>query len=359
MKHFLTALCTLLFWVQGIHSTVLTTRIDERIELASYLSRYVGFDRDLPIDGYYFNYVDRQFVSRTKGLLLSDNIYYFMASGYEIDRELLLSAALTWKIDSGHIVQDADKTNRMRQTWPAKEYDALMGFIDQFYRQTRFGEFFTAQKPLYDKAKELYDSMALSGFHTGFLDSITSAPADSITLYISLLSYKGNIPLLASDAVVVNGFMIHQPPKPENVGFSPDALWIDGLSGDDVIYPLLCSLSELILYGGADTQRTISRTAMEYYKSAMYLFDRAHVSPEDIIPRQMSQLAALAYLEMYHADILDFAIIGDTRRGFFWENELYRRMKKLRSADNFAGKPFKEIIDCLLYELKTLTGTLL
>ena len=201
--------------------------------------------------------------------------------------------------------------------------------------------------------------MALSGFHTGFLDSITSAPADSITLYISLLSYKGNIPLLASDAVVVNGFMIHQPPKPENVGFSPDALWIDGLSGDDVIYPLLCSLSELILYGGADTQRTISRTAMEYYKSAMYLFDRAHVSPEDIIPRQMSQLAALAYLEMYHADILDFAIIGDTRRGFFWENELYRRMKKLRSADNFAGKPFKEIIDCLLYELKTLTGTLL
>ena len=359
MKHLLTALCTLLFWVQGIHSTVLTTRIDERIELASYLSRYVGFDRDRHIDGYYFNYVDQQFASRTKGLLLSENIYYFMASGYEIDRELLLSAALTWKIDSGHIVQDAAKTNRMKQTWPAKEYDALMGFIDQFYRQTRFGEFFAAQKPLYDKAKELYDSMVLSGFHTGFLDSITSAPADSITLYISLLSYKGNIPLLASDAVVINGFMIHQPPKPENVGFSPDALWIDGLSGDDVIYPLLCSLSELILYGGTDTQRTISRTAMEYYKSAMYLFDRAHVSPEDIIPRQMSQLAALSYLEMYHADILDFAIIGDTRSGFFWENELYRRMKKLRSADNFADKPFKDMINKLLYELKTLTGTLL
>lgn len=348
----LIVLAVFILTVQNIFSITLSSRIDERIEFACLVSRYADIDNH-SVDNYYYNFVDRNFWSKSSHSVF-EYIYYCQQK-YSFTRSMLLSAALTWEMDNGHIVQNATKTNPLKDQFSLSDYEELIRHLDSYYRHISFGEFFMTQQPLYQKAKKIYDENVLTGLHADFFQTVSSEPVDGIGFYVSLLGNMECVSLLESKSVIINSFRFVEVPTMTRDAFSPSGLMLNGLSGKDVIYPLLCSISKIILNDKmTDTGDSFSKTSVDYYKSAMLLFDKADICVGEVMLNQISQLAALLYVDVYHNDILNSSIVFDIKRGFIWENELYNRLKKLRTFGEGNNQKFESLILNVLYDLTML-----
>lgn len=346
-KHILFCICNFLLAAQGVFAAQLTSKIDERVEFAALVCKYTDID-NRSLDNYYHNYIDRVFLEKTQWHPLFDNVFYFKQK-YPLDREMLLSAALTWELSDGHIVQDNNLTNRMMQIFSAQDYKDFMSVLDSYYRQVEFHNFFASQQPLYAQAKKEYDEQVLSLLKSDFFRSVSDIDFDNISVYITLMGNRECVSLAAEKAVVHNIFRFAKIVEDEKT--LPSLM---GFSGDIVIYPLLCAVSEIAI-GNIDSYMPAetSHLAMEYYKSALYLFTKANIQVEKVLAKQIAQLIALQYLETYHPNVMHSYMKTDMKRGFIWENELFTGMKKIQHP---ADRDYlKQMIPDILYELKSLT----
>ena len=140
-----------------------SVEVSETVELLSALSRTAGYpEYNMDLGGQYTEDIDKWFAPFKDHPIIK--IYQGLYSEYGIAYNAPMDLAVNLVIDGGRLKFIGDKSC-MDSRWTHVDIDGLVAQLNQFYRDTRFHEFFEQHQGFYQDALRQYETNVMQYFH--------------------------------------------------------------------------------------------------------------------------------------------------------------------------------------------------
>ncbi|HPT52469.1 MAG TPA: DUF4932 domain-containing protein [Bacteroidales bacterium] len=193
MKKILTMLFAVVCFVSSFAQNMVSAKIDERTELLSVIFRLAGnreYNRCMmpsfarATNTYFADYKKHNAVLFAKKLALKEGISF--------DAPMSFALHLKWDHDTLTLNPDIAENEEYRGRWKQKSEEQFLQLINQFYRETRFHDFFLAQQETYLQAEnamqEILNKIDFKWFETFFVPTDIEKNNNSYNLVISILN---------------------------------------------------------------------------------------------------------------------------------------------------------------------------
>ena len=187
-------LCILLFCVYALDTKAQTIEpeVNENVELMSILARMAGYpEYNMDMAGQYIKDMDEYFKSQTK----HPAVQYMkeLRNKYGISFDAVMSMAIHLNNQNGTFSLIDEEVPTLEKRWGKVDKTEFLTQLGNFYKDSRFNDFFNAHKALYEKGLEAYRENVIKYFDTSWYSAFYGKePQETFSVIIGFCNGGGN-----------------------------------------------------------------------------------------------------------------------------------------------------------------------
>ncbi len=170
----------------------ITPQVNENVELMSILSRMAGFpEYNMDMAGQYIKDMDNYFKDNTD----HPAVQYMkvLRNKYGISFDAVMSMAIHLDNRNGTLSLVEEDIPTLEKRWKSVDKDEFLSYLNSFYKDTNFNEFFKAHKDLYNRGLKSYQDNVLKHFDIDwYADFYGNEPQETFSVIIGFCNGGGN-----------------------------------------------------------------------------------------------------------------------------------------------------------------------
>ena len=167
-------------------------QVNENVELMSILSRMAGFpEYNMDMAGQYIKDMDNYFKDNTD----HPAVQYMkgLRNKYGISFDAVMSMAIHLDNRNGTLSLVEEYIPTLEKRWKSVDKDEFLSYLNNFYKDTNFNEFFNAHKDLYNKGLKSYQDNVIKHFDINwYVDFYGNEPQETYSVIIGFCNGGGN-----------------------------------------------------------------------------------------------------------------------------------------------------------------------
>lgn len=303
--------------------SVPTPRFDERTELLSivfrlseareYMNNSVKKYTDA-IDSYFNKYKDHEVVNMAKKLRKKNGVSY----------DAVMSMALHLRISNNSVGFDDSKTKRYLDDRWGKYADSFVVFLDDFYRVSRFNDFFNRNKDIYDIAIKRFSKVSNSVNLDWYKSFFGEEPKGGFHIILSLNNFGNYGPKVEDISGKENVFSILCARKVDGNG---DPVY--NMNRNEILIHEFCH-SFCNSLGEKYYQQMKTRAEEFFSLVSRNMRRQAYCSELTMINEILVRASTIKYFKDNGAtkEKIDRMLLHEVANGFLWIEDLYESLNK-------------------------------
>ena len=170
----------------------ITPQVNENVELMSILSRMAGFpEYNMDMAGQYIKDMDNYFKDNTD----HPAVQYMkvLRNKYGISFDAVMSMAIHLDNRNGTLSLVEEDIPTLEKRWKSVDKDEFLSYLNSFYKDTDFNEFFKAHKDLYNRGLKSYQDNVLKHFDIDwYADFYGNEPQETFSVIIGFCNGGSN-----------------------------------------------------------------------------------------------------------------------------------------------------------------------
>lgn len=162
------------------------------MELMSILSRMAGFpEYNMDMAGRYIKDMDNYFKDNTD----HPAVQYMkeLRNKYGISFDAVMSMAIHLDNQNGTLSLVEEDIPTLNERWKSVDKDEFLSYLNNFYKDTNFNEFFKAHKDLYNRGLKSYQDNVIKHFDINwYADFYGNEPQETFSVMIGFCNGGGN-----------------------------------------------------------------------------------------------------------------------------------------------------------------------
>ncbi|MEJ8769408.1 DUF4932 domain-containing protein [Prevotella sp. HCN-7019] len=167
-------------------------QVNENVELMSILSRMAGFpEYNMDMAGQYIKDMDNYFKDNTE----HQAVHYMkeLRNKYGISYDAVMSMAVHLDNRNGTLSLIEEDIPTLEKRWKNVDKDEFLSYLNNFYKDTKFNEFFRSHKDLYGKGLKSYQDNVINHFDIDwYSDFYGNEPQETFSVIIGFCNGGGN-----------------------------------------------------------------------------------------------------------------------------------------------------------------------
>lgn len=167
-------------------------QVNENVELMSILSRMAGFEEyNMDMAGQYIKDMDSYFKDNTE----HPTVQYMkeLRNKYGISFDAVMSMAIHLDNRNGTLSLIEEEPPTLEKRWKNVDKGEFLSYLNNFYKDTKFNEFFKAHKDIYEKGIKSYQDNVISHFDIDwYADFYGNGPQETYSVIIGFCNGGGN-----------------------------------------------------------------------------------------------------------------------------------------------------------------------
>ena len=313
-------------------------QVNENVELMSILSRMAGFtEYHMDMAGRYIKDMDSYFKDNTDHpavLYMKD-----LRNSNGISYDAVMSMAVHLKNKDGVLSLIEEDTPNLDDRWKDVDKDKFLSYLNNFYNDTKFNEFFKAHNDIYEKGIKSFQDNVTSSFNADWYSKFYgNEPQENYTIIIGFCNGGGNYGVTRQlkgrkkDVFAIVGYFVNEEDVPMyNKRYLPTLIHEFNHSFinhylDENKYPEHVKQLE-----------TAANTL--YMNSLMSMSQQAYGSWQTMINESLVRAAVICYMldnEFEKEDIRN-VLLEQVQRNFRWMPELVTLLRKYEKKQSKYG----------------------
>lgn len=322
---------------------------NENVELMSILSRMAGFpEYSMDMAGQYIKDMDSYFKDNKE----HPAVQYMkeLRNKYGISYDAVMSMAVHLKNQDGVLSLIEEETPELDDRWTDVDKDKFLSYLNNFYNDTKFNEFFKAHNDIYEKGIKSFQKNVTSSFNVDwYSDFYGNEPQENYTIIIGFCNGGGNygaerqLKGEKKDVYAIVGYFVDEEDTPMyNNRFLPTLIHEFNHSFinhylDENKYP--------------EHVRQLEAAAnVLYMNSQMSMSQQAYGSWQTMINESLVRAAVICYMldNEFKTEDIRSVLLEQIQRNFRWMPELVTLLRKYEKKKSKYGNFenfYPEIID--------------
>lgn len=169
-----------------------SVQVNENVELMSILARMAGFQEyKMDVAGQYIKDMDSYFKDNTQ----HQAIQYMkeLRSKYGISYDAVMSMAMHLDNRKGTLSLIAEERPSLDKRWTDVDKNEFLSYLNSFYKDTKFNEFFESHKDIYEKGIKSFQNNVTNYFDIDwYADFYGNEPQENYSIIIGFCNGGGN-----------------------------------------------------------------------------------------------------------------------------------------------------------------------
>ena len=304
-------------------------QVNENVELMSILSRMAGFtEYHMDMAGRYIKDMDSYFKDNTDHpavLYMKD-----LRNSNGISYDAVMSMAVHLKNKDGVLSLIEEDTPNLDDRWKDVDKDKFLSYLNNFYNDTKFNEFFKAHNDIYEKGIKSFQDNVTSSFNADWYSKFYgNEPQENYTIIIGFCNGGGNYGVTRQlkgrkkDIFAVVGYFVNEEDIPMyNNRFLPTLIHEFNHSFinhylDENKYPAYV--------------KELEPAAADLFKSSQWSMSRqAYNNWKTMINESLVRAAVICYMldKAYKPEEVRNELLEQMQRNFRWMPELVSLLRK-------------------------------
>lgn len=324
-------------------------QVNENVELMSILSRIAGFpEYHMDIAGQYIKDMDNYFKDNTD----HPAVQYMkgLRNKYGISFDAVMSMAVHLDNQNGTFSLIDEDSTTLEKRWKNVDKDEFLSYLNSFYKDTKFHEFFNAHKGLYERGIKAYVDSVINHFDANwYSDFYGNEAQETFSVIIGFCNGGGNygvnrqIKGQKKEVFAIVGYYVDKEDTPM---YSKEYL-------PTLIHEFNHSFINYFLDENKYPEhvKELEPAASDLFKSAQWSMSKqAYNSWKTMINESLVRASVICYMldKEYKPEEIKNELLDQVQRNFRWMPELVcllRKYEKKQSKyDNFENF-YPNIID--------------
>lgn len=316
----------------------ITPQVNENVELMSILSRMAGFpEYNMDMAGQYIKDMDNYFKDNTD----HPAVQYMkvLRNKYGISFDAVMSMAIHLDNRNGTLSLVEEDIPTLEKRWKSVDKDEFLSYLNSFYKDTDFNEFFKAHKDLYNKGLKSYQDNVLKYFGIDwYADFYGNEPQETFSVIIGFCNggnnYGVNRQLTGKrkEVFAIVGYYVDKEDTPMyNKEYLPTLIHEFNHSFinhylDENKYP--------------DFVKELEPAATDLFMSSRWsMAKQAYGNWETVINESLVRAAVICYMldKEYKPEEIRNELIEQVQRNFRWMPELVSLLRKYEKEQSKYG----------------------
>lgn len=313
-------------------------QVNENVELMSILSRMAGFtEYHMDMAGQYIKDMDNYFKNNTEHIA----VQYMkeLRDKYGISYDAVMSMAVHLKKQEGTFSLIEEDTSKLDDRWTDVDKEKFLSYLNDFYNDTKFNEFFKAHNDIYKKGIKSFQDNVTSSFNADWYSNFYgNEPQENYTIIIGFCNGGGNYGVTRQlkgrkkDVFAIVGYFVNEEDVPMyNKRYLPTLIHEFNHSFinhylDENKYPEYVKQLE----AAANTL---------YMNSLMSMSQQAYGSWQTMINESLVRAAVICYMldNKFEKEDIRNVLLEQVQRNFRWMPELVTLLRKYEKKQSKYG----------------------
>ena len=313
-------------------------QVNENVELMSILSRMAGFtEYHMDMAGRYIKDMDSYFKDNTDHpavLYMKD-----LRNSNGISYDAVMSMAVHLKNKDGVLSLIEEDTPNLDDRWKDVDKDKFLSYLNNFYNDTKFNEFFKAHNDIYEKGIKSFQDNVTSSFNADWYSKFYgNEPQENYTIIIGFCNGGGNYGVTRQlkgrkkDVFAIVGYFVNEEDVPMyNKRYLPTLI-------HEFNHSFINHYLDENKYPEHVKQLEAAANAL-YMNSLMSMSQQAYGSWQTMINESLVRAAVICYMldnEFEKEDIRN-VLLEQVQRNFRWMPELVTLLRKYEKKQSKYG----------------------
>lgn len=313
-------------------------QVNENVELMSILSRMAGFtEYHMDMAGRYIKDMDSYFKDNTDHpavLYMKD-----LRNSNGISYDAVMSMAVHLKNKDGVLSLIEEDTPNLDDRWKDVDKDKFLSYLNNFYNDTKFNEFFKAHNDIYEKGIKSFQDNVTSSFNADWYSKFYgNEPQENYTIIIGFCNGGGNYGVTRQlkgrkkDVFAVVGYFVNEEDIPMyNNRFLPTLI-------HEFNHSFINHYLDENKYPEHVKQLEAAANAL-YMNSLMSMSQQAYGSWQTMINESLVRAAVICYMldNDFEKEDIRNVLLEQVQRNFRWMPELVTLLRKYEKKQSKYG----------------------
>ncbi len=334
MKKVFLLVCVWALCAEQMHAQGIGPHVNEQVELMSILAKLAGFpEYSMDLAGQYSKDIDAYFKDHKN----HEAVQYIkeLRQQYGIAYDAVMSMAIHLQQQEGTLQLVTEEYSTLEKRWQKVDKEKFLTLLNQFYRDTRFREFFTAHQEFYAKGIQSYKENVLTHFDVNWYAAFYGKePQEHFSVIIGFCNGGGNygaerhIKDGMKEVFAIVGYYVNEEDKPM---YSKDYLptLVHEFNHSFVNYLLTDSFPQYV--------ESFEKISTEIMQLSLFAMQRqAYGTWQTIINESIVRAAVICYMldKNYAKEEVQAEIIEQVQRNFRWMPELVQVLRQYEREQN-------------------------
>lgn len=313
-------------------------QVNENVELMSILSRMSGFpEYHMDMAGKYIKDMDSYFKDNTD----HPAVQYMkgLRNKYGISFDAVMSMAIHLENRNGTLSLIEEDIPTLEKRWKEVDKEEFLSYLNSFYKDTKFNEFFKSHKDLYEKGLKSYQENVINHFDIDwYADFYGNEPQETFSVIIGFCNGGGNygvnrqITGKMKEAFAIVGYYVDKEDTPM---YSKEYL-------PTLIHEFNHSFINHFLDENKypDNVKELEPAATELFKSSQWSMSKqAYGNWKTMINESLVRAAVICYMldKEYKPEEIRNELSEQMQRNFRWMPELVSLLRKYEKKQSRYG----------------------
>ena len=313
-------------------------QVNENVELMSILSRMSGFpEYHMDMAGKYIKDMDSYFKDNTD----HPAVQYMkgLRNKYGISFDAVMSMAIHLDNRNGTLSLIEEDIPTLEKRWKEVDKEEFLSYLNSFYKDTKFNEFFKSHKDLYEKGLKSYQENVINHFDIDwYADFYGNEPQEIFSVIIGFCNGGGNygvnrqITGKMKEVFAIVGYYVDKEDRPM---YSKEYL-------PTLIHEFNHSFINHFLDENKypDNVKELEPAATELFKSSQWSMSKqAYGNWKTMINESLVRAAVICYMldKEYKTEEIRNELSEQMQRNFRWMPELVSLLRKYEKKQSRYG----------------------
>ena len=313
-------------------------QVNENVELMSILSRMSGFpEYHMDMAGQYIKDMDSYFKDNTD----HPAVQYMkgLRNKYGISFDAVMSMAIHLDNRNGTLSLIEEDIPTLEKRWKEVDKEEFLSYLNSFYKDTKFNEFFKSHKDLYEKGLKSYQENVINHFDIDwYADFYGNEPQEIFSVIIGFCNGGGNygvnrqITGKMKEVFAIVGYYVDKEDRPM---YSKEYL-------PTLIHEFNHSFINHFLDENKypDNVKELEPAATELFKSSQWSMSKqAYGNWKTMINESLVRAAVICYMldKEYKTEEIRNELSEQMQRNFRWMPELVSLLRKYEKKQSRYG----------------------
>lgn len=313
-------------------------QVNENVELMSILSRMSGFpEYHMDMAGQYIKDMDSYFKDNTD----HPAVQYMkgLRNKYGISFDAVMSMAIHLENRNGTLSLIEEDIPTLEKRWKEVDKEEFLSYLNSFYKDTKFNEFFKSHKDLYEKGLKSYQENVINHFDIDwYADFYGNEPQEIFSVIIGFCNGGGNygvnrqITGKMKEVFAIVGYYVDKEDRPM---YSKEYL-------PTLIHEFNHSFINHFLDENKypDNVKELEPAATELFKSSQWSMSKqAYGNWKTMINESLVRAAVICYMldKEYKTEEIRNELSEQMQRNFRWMPELVSLLRKYEKKQSRYG----------------------